>query len=160
MGTMDLPEVVEISMEGDVAHVKLGGNITDHSDLSSVASIRARSAVLDLEELGRMTSRGVRHWMDMIEELCRNVDVVQIENAPHGFLIQYSMIQGMTAKARIESILATYACDRCAVLRTVSLHRANDFPNGRLEPKRSPTCDRCRDKMVPDDLLFELDIAL
>jgi len=159
MGTMDLPEQVDVSIDGDSVRVDLGGNITDTSDLTNLTTIQAAKVVIDLENFGRMTSRGVTIWMEMIEELCRHVPEVRIENAPHGFLTQYAMIHGLIAKARIDSIRAGFACDRCGAEKTVSFFRATDFPDGQLDPtKDAPPCDRCKITMVADDLIFEMDV--
>src|SRR5262245_54459979 len=105
MRTIDSPEKVDIAIDGEVVKIAICGNITDESDLTAAAKIRARRVIIDLGRFGRMTSCGVVLWIEMIDELCANAEVVRIENAPHGFLQQYAMIAGLAASARIESIL-------------------------------------------------------
>ena len=160
MGPTDHPEQVEITTERGVVWVKIRGNLVGESELSSVAEIRAERVVLDLDSLIRMTSRGIVIWMRMIEELCSNVPTVEIKNAPHGFIQHYVMIEGFAATARIESIRATFACDRCDRQQKVTLERSSDFPDGRVHPKRTPWCDACQEPMVPDDILFEHEVSL
>jgi hypothetical protein len=159
MGTMDLPETIEITRDGDVVHVQLGGNLTDASDLSDIAKLEAKHVILDLAALGRMTSQGVRRWMEMLEALCTRIDSVHIRNATHGFVQPYAMIQGFAASARVDSICATYACERCGAQETVVLERERDFPQGSLQPAITPSCARCKTPMVGDDLLFEMELS-
>jgi ABC-type transporter Mla MlaB component len=153
-------ENVEIVPNASTVQVRFHGHITVESDLSEVRNIEAEAVVLDLADLGRLTSQGVILWMEMMEALAKNVGAVQIRNATHGFLQQYSMIEGFAAGARIESVRATYACEACEAHAAVLFERSRDFPDGHLRPPDGPMCQRCQQPMVADDLLFELGIDL
>lgn len=159
MGTVDLPAFIDVEKADGFVRVTIGGNITDRADLSEAAAVQAPKVVLDLENLHRINSRGVILWMDMIDSICKKSGRVEIQNASHGFMLQYSMIRRFSGTARIESVMATFQCEDCQDTKTIALHRAQDFPDGRVRPKVLPRCKRCKSEMVPDDPIFDVDLS-
>jgi hypothetical protein len=160
MATTDLPASIEIDNGGDAVRVTIRGNVTDQSDLSRLAVVRAPRVILDVAQLNRFNSGGIVVWMEAIRALCSASRRVVIENATYAFMQPYAMIRGFAAEAQIESVLATYHCDRCDEPRIVTLDRAAHFPNGKLPLAHNPECSTCGGLMPPDDPMFEMSLPL
>jgi hypothetical protein len=160
MLTSDLPATVHVQREADCVVVTIGGNITDQADLEELAKLTAPRVVVDLENLIRFNSAGIVVWMKAIQSLCSASTTVEIHNAPHSFMHPYSMIRGFAATARIQSIVATYYCDRCDEPRLIKLNRRQHFPDGHLSLAYNPECKECSGLMAPDDPIFDMKIAL
>jgi hypothetical protein len=159
MGTVDIPSQVRIEEGNGYVRVAISGNLTQDTDLGAISSIKAPRVLVDIAQLHRFNSRGVVLWMEMIEQLCKNSDLVEIWNAGHAFVQQFSMISRFAATAHIESVKATFVCDKCGATDELMLERKRDYPTGRPEPRMIPVCTRCGAEMVPDDQVFELDLS-
>ena len=105
---------VERIIEGDVVLVTLGGQVDEHfagfGDFGD-----ARSAVLDVSALTRMTSFGVRQWLRAIEALPRTLEQVYLLGCPTFFVDQINMVLNFGGAGKILSIVAPFLCTMCGV---------------------------------------------
>ena len=101
-------------IEGEVVLVTVGGLIDEHfagfGDLGG-----ARSAVLDVSALTRMTSFGVRQWLRAIEALPRTLEQVYLLGCPTFFVDQINMVLNFGGAGKILTIIAPFLCASCGV---------------------------------------------
>ncbi|HHO51610.1 MAG TPA: hypothetical protein ENK18_12230 [Deltaproteobacteria bacterium] len=87
------------------------------------AKLRGR-IVFDLTEVDRVTSFGVRSWLQMLDEAV--IDEAYICRASPAVVHQITMMRSFCGPARIVSILAPYACGACGAEFGVSYHALED----------------------------------
>lgn len=91
---------------------RLHGAITEESRFDDILEQLPESFVLDLGEVTRINSSGVRKWLDFVRALgpLRSVD---LDRCPVAFVSQLNMIAGMAGAARVRSVFVPLVCPAC-----------------------------------------------
>jgi anti-anti-sigma regulatory factor len=101
--------VVESS--GPVTVVTIGGEIDEGAQFARDHGLQGRVTV-DLEGITRLNSCGVRHWLDFVGSLA-GVQELTLRRCAVPFVTQLNTVMGMRGTARVESIMAPFACRDC-----------------------------------------------
>jgi len=121
----------------------LGGVIDEHHGLDAVRGrLPPGEVLLDLSGIERLSSVGVRAWVDWTQHVEECGTRFVLINCSPAFVMKLSRIHGLARLGRIYSILAPYRCPRCAsdalvVLKTEELA-------GLSRPIAAPEC-RCKE---------------
>ncbi len=110
------------------------GEITEEADFSGVVAAATERVVLNLSEVQRINSCGVREWIGFLQRLSSKATKVELERCSPVMVRQLSMIATMRGDAAVTSILVPYFCEACDDERTLPLE---------LQPGRRPTLDEC-----------------
>src|SRR6476660_6900058 len=140
-----------VQHRGDVSYVKLGGVIDEDNELNDlVDKIPAGTAVIDLGEIERINSCGVRDWVNWLSKLESNgTRSVLVECSP-AIVAQINLVNNFTGNGVVKSFYVPYFCPECDEEK-VLLVEAADMGAAPHEP---PTCrcDECDLVMDFDDM--------
>ncbi len=130
--------------------LRVSGTIDENADLSLLRDVHGRVRI-DLSELRRINSFGVRTWRDAIHSVPADA-AVELERCPTPFIDQVNMLADFVGNAKVVSFSAPYACDDCDhetdALLDVEALRGNDP----CELPPPPKCPNCDIDMTPDFL--------
>lgn len=129
--------------------VELYGEIDDAADFAELASQLRGVVVLQLGEVRRLSSVGVREWIEFVNGLDRVSELVFSHCSP-AIVGQLGMVTGFRGPAEIRSFYAPYLCPACGAERP----RLIDVQTHRPHPSRPPRfdCPECGGPMELDDL--------
>lgn len=142
-------------------YVSISGMIDEGSDFSKLFKKKHDVLFLDLKQIQRINSSGVRKWVLALDKL-RDVEIHYI-NCSFSVVDQLSMVpEFLNKKCFVESFDARYVCENCNVSHTVTLVVGYDIQPGEKKYVDGPErfCPTCKQKMEfdhnPDSYLFFL----
>ena len=122
------------------------GALTGDSDLSELFPADKMTVILDLAQTTRIDSLGVRNWIREVHKTTQE-SVVWRRVSP-AMAAQIGMISNFVGEGRVESVMVPWWCDACSQDHLTVLETAAYRSKG-LE---TPTCARCGDPMILDEL--------
>jgi anti-anti-sigma factor len=136
----------------DVTLVKMSGVIDEDNELQSLADkLAAGTAVIDVSEVERINSCGVRDWVNWLSKAEKNgANVVLIQCSP-AIVAQINLVNNFTGQGVVKSFFAPYFCPNCDIEK-VLLVEARDMAGH--QPFKAPSCrcDECDGPMDFDDM--------
>jgi anti-anti-sigma regulatory factor len=140
-----------VQHRGDVSYVKLGGVIDEDNGLGElVEQIPNGTAVIDLGEIERINSCGVRDWVNWLSKLESNgTRSVLVECSP-AIVAQINLVNNFTGSGVVKSFYVPYFCPECDEEKVLLVEAADMGP----PPHEPPTCrcDECDLVMDFDDM--------
>ena len=136
----------------DVTYVKLSGVIDEDNELASLSDkIGSGTAVIDVSEIERINSCGVRDWVNWLGKVEKNgAKVILVECSP-AIVAQINLVNNFTGQGVVKSFYAPYFCPNCD-LEKVLLVETRDL--AQTQPFKAPSCrcDECDGPMDFDDM--------
>src|SRR5690348_6180463 len=128
-----------VQHRGDVSYVKLGGVIDEDNELGDlVDKIPTGTAVIDLGEIERINSCGVRDWVNWLSKLEYNgTRSVLVECSP-AIVAQINLVNNFTGSGVVKSFYVPYFCPECDEEKVLLVETSDMGP----PPHEPPTC-RC-----------------
>lgn len=140
-----------VQHRGDVSYVKLGGVIDEDNELGElVDKIPTGTAVIDLGEIERINSCGVRDWVNWLSKLEYNgTRSVLVECSP-AIVAQINLVNNFTGSGVVKSFYVPYFCPECDEEKVLLVEATDMGP----PPHEPPTCrcDECDLVMDFDDM--------
>ena len=140
-----------VQHRGDVSYVKLGGVIDEDNELGElVDKIPDGTAVIDLGEVERINSCGVRDWVNWLSKLESNgTRSVLVECSP-AIVAQINLVNNFTGSGVVKSFYVPYFCPECDEEKVLLVEASDMGP----PPHEPPTCrcDECDLVMDFDDM--------
>jgi anti-anti-sigma regulatory factor len=140
-----------VQHRGDVSYVKLGGVIDEDNELGElVEKIPMGTAVIDLGEIERINSCGVRDWVNWLSKLEYNgTRSVLVECSP-AIVAQINLVNNFTGNGVVKSFYVPYFCPECDEEKVLLVEATDMGP----PPHEPPTCrcDECDLVMDFDDM--------
>ena len=140
-----------IQHRGDVSYVKLAGVIDEDNELGElVDKIPNGTAVIDLGEVERINSCGVRDWVNWLSKLETNgTRSVLVECSP-AIVAQINLVNNFTGSGVVKSFYVPYFCPECDEEKVLLVETSDMGP----PPHEPPTCrcDECDLVMDFDDM--------
>src|SRR5215216_4645405 len=140
-----------VQHRGDVSYVKLGGVIDEDNELGDlVDKIPSGTAVIDLGEIERINSCGVRDWVNWLSKLEANgTRSVLVECSP-AIVAQINLVNNFTGSGVVKSFYVPYFCPECDEEKVLLVEAGDMGP----PPHEPPTCrcDECDLVMDFDDM--------
>jgi anti-anti-sigma regulatory factor len=135
---------IEKIVDGDVVCLKLEGAIDERFDGKKVAEgVTARALVLELSEVKRISSFGIREWVDFVDAVGARVGSLTLVDCSPKVVDQLNMVANFAGRGRVWSVLAPYRCDYCDADRRVLLVADRDAEIiRRMRPQDHP-CATC-----------------
>ncbi len=123
----------------DVTFVKLSGVIDEDNELADLTDkIPPGTAVIDLGEVERINSCGVRDWVNWLSKIeAKETDVVLVECSP-AIVAQINLVNNFTGAGVVKSFYVPYFCPECDEEKVLLCEAADMGP----PPHEPPTC-RC-----------------
>src|ERR1700727_901935 len=141
-----------LQQRGDVSFVKLGGVIDEDNELGElVDKIPNGTAVIDLGEVERINSCGVRDWVNWLGKLEKNGSRAVLVECSPAIVAQINLVNNFTGQGVVKSFYAPYFCPNCD-LEKVLLVETRDVAG--TTPFKAPSCrcDECDGPMDFDDM--------
>jgi len=139
----------QLTDEAGVTRAFLAGEITEDSDFTTLlAELSTQSVVLDLSEIRRINSCGVREWINFVNSLDRNATAFVLERCSVPIVNQLNMISNFSGKGRVGSIFAPYFCPQCDKERA----RLIDLASPDVRIQEVVPCPTCGADMEFDDV--------
>ncbi|MDB4958373.1 MAG: hypothetical protein JWO36_5942 [Myxococcales bacterium] len=140
-----------VQHRGDMSYVKLGGVIDEDNELGElVEKIPTGTAVIDLGEIERINSCGVRDWVNWLSKLETNgTRSVLVECSP-AIVAQINLVNNFTGSGVVKSFYVPYFCPECDEEKVLLVEAGDMGP----PPHEPPTCrcDECDLVMDFDDM--------
>ena len=140
----------------DVVFVKLSGVIDEDNTLArTTKKLAGRTVVLDLAEVKRINSCGVRDWVNWLSDLHAKGKSVILARCSPCIVTQLNLVNNFVGSAMVRSFFAPYYCAHCD-LEVLCLLQVEDFAGQGMPkapmpgdprapgvqcPKRTPNCD-------------------
>ena len=135
----------------DVSYIKLSGVIDEDNELADlVDKIPPGTAVIDLGEIERINSCGVRDWVNWLSRLeGSGTRSVLVECSP-AIVAQINLVNNFTGNGVVKSFYVPYFCPECDEEKVLLVEAADMGP----PPHEPPTCrcDECDLVMDFDDM--------
>lgn len=136
---------------GDVTYVKLSGVIDEDNELADLSDkIPEGTAIIDLGDVERINSCGVRDWVNWLSRVEQgNTNVVLVECSP-AIVAQINLVNNFTGDGAVKSFYVPYFCPECDEEKVLLVETADMGPT----PHEPPTCrcDECDLVMDFDDM--------
>ncbi|WP_199741952.1 serine/threonine-protein kinase, partial [Corallococcus sp. CA047B] len=98
---------------GSLLHVRVAGVIDETFPLTPSSKGLSGLVVVDLGLVERISSFGVRRWIEFVGHPPQGVAGLYVINAPPVVVDQLNMVEGFAGVARVLSLLAPYTCRFC-----------------------------------------------
>ncbi len=105
--------VVEIDRSADVTVVRVKGKLSESFKGREVSSLVTQKLLFDLAEVERITSFGVREWLQMLGELEPKGVELYFARCSEAVVNQLGMIRRFAGGGKILSFFAPYHCQAC-----------------------------------------------
>ncbi|GHG84993.1 serine/threonine-protein kinase [Comamonas sp. JC664] len=128
---------------GTITHVRISGVIDETFPLTSNSPDLNGLLVVDLGQVERISSFGVRRWIEFAAKLPPGALGLYVVHAPPVIVDQLNMVEGFAGVARVLSVLAPYSCRACSEdrLRLVNLlDEAQVISEERAPDHTCPVC--------------------
>ena len=142
-------------------YVSISGIVDEHADFSPLLLKKTDILFLELKNVNRINSSGVRKWVNALDKL-RDVEIHYI-NCSFAVVEQLSMVpEFLNKKSYVESFEAQYVCENCNISQTFNLVVGYDIKPGEARYPDGPEkiCYNCKEKMEfdhnPDSYLYFL----
>jgi len=140
-----------VHRKDDMTYVKLSGVIDEDNELTDLTDkIPGGTAVIDLSEIERINSCGVRDWVNWLGKIEKNgAKPVLVECSP-AIVAQINLVNNFTGAGVVKSFFAPYFCPNCDREKVLLVEAAELGP----APHKAPTCrcDECDGVMDFDDM--------
>ncbi|KAB8033494.1 hypothetical protein [Fluviispira multicolorata] len=142
-------------------YVSIAGIIDENANFSDLTNRKTDILYIDLKDVARINSSGVRKWVNAIEML-KEVELHYI-NCACSVVDQLSMVpEFIGRKCTVESFDAEYACETCNNTQIFTLVVGYDIEPGLTKYLDGPEkfCQKCKNRLEfnhnPDSYLFFL----
>lgn len=130
--------------DGGIVCLRLSGTIDESFEGKKLAeTIKSQTLVLDLGDIRKVSSFGIREWVDFINGVGKHCErIVLVECAPK-IVDQLNMVANFAGNGRVYSFYAPYHCDYCDKDDRVLYQIDRDFEVIKsMKPPQRP-CTQC-----------------
>jgi len=135
----------------DLSFIKLTGVIDEDNELTELTDkIHGSTVVIDLGEVERINSCGVRDWVNWLGRVeAKNAEIVLVECSP-AIVAQINLVNNFTGQGVVKSFYVPYFCPECDEEKVLLSETQEMGP----PPHEPPTCrcDECDLVMDFDDM--------
>ncbi len=118
--------------------ISLIGVLDENADLRPLGELSGDVAI-DLSGVKRISSTGVREWIDLMRALDGRCHVTLVACSPPT-VTQLNLIANFRGAAEVESFIAPYECAKCGAEREVLLDATAASHRGPHVPRLSCAC--------------------
>jgi anti-anti-sigma regulatory factor len=148
---MSNTHVLQIDIRGrapDKVWIAIKGDVDERADFTPILALGVKGLVIDLSEVRRINSIGVRQWMQFVNTLSeRGIEVV-FERCSVPIVQQLNMIASFRGRGLVASVFAPYYCSKCDQDHRHLIELNGSVPD--LEAKM--TCPNCGGPLEFDDI--------
>ncbi len=142
---------VDSIVAGDVALVSVSGLVDEHFTGFGAIGEGIRTVVINVAQMTRMTSFGVRQWLKGMDAMPKAVTDLYLLGCPTFFVDQLNMVLNFGGSAQVLTVVAPYTCPSCGVESGETIDVLADravLAKGGVSDK---ICTRCGGKLEFDE---------
>ncbi|MBT8493932.1 MAG: STAS domain-containing protein [Deltaproteobacteria bacterium] len=131
--------------DGSILCLKFCGTIDEDFDGKKLASTaKAKTLLLDLGEVNKISSFGIREWVDFVGAVAKNAeDLILLQCSPK-VVDQLNMVANFSGeKGRVYSFQCPYTCDYCDTNNKVVMQIDQDHDAIKALKPPERVCDQC-----------------
>ncbi|WP_437287613.1 FIST N-terminal domain-containing protein [Sorangium sp. So ce406] len=136
---------------GDVLVVRLAGRMTESFKGAALARELDGKVLLDLAGVERITSFGVREWLQMIQAAQPRLRALYLARCSEPVIHQISMIRRFAGSGQVVSFYAPYCCESCGAQFERLVDCAHDAASLAEGKPPDAVCPRCGGAGAFDD---------
>ncbi len=143
---------VEKFADGGIACMRFLGTIDEGFEGKHLAAtVKCDTLLLDLGGVKKISSFGIREWVDFITAACKQAgQVVLVECGPK-IVDQLNMVANFAGTGRVYSFYAPYRCDYCDAEHRVLCTAERDHEAIKAGKLPNRPCPTCKDAMYFDE---------
>lgn len=143
---------IEKFADGNISCLKFNGMIDESFEGKKIAqSIKCETLVLDLGGVKKISSFGIREWVDFMNAATKGAkSTVLIECAPK-VVDQLNMVANFAGGGRVFSFYAPFRCDYCDSEQRVLLEVNKDWEAIKAMKLADRPCPSCKESMYFDE---------
>ncbi|HEV7558951.1 MAG TPA: hypothetical protein VGO00_25940, partial [Kofleriaceae bacterium] len=143
---------IERFADGGISCMRFAGTIDESFEGKKLAStVSGQTLVLDLGQVTKISSFGIREWVDFVGAAGRQVQtVILVECAPK-VVDQLNMVANFAGGGRVFSFYAPFRCDYCDSEHRVLLQVDKDHETIKSMKLAERPCPSCKESMYFDD---------
>jgi anti-anti-sigma regulatory factor len=138
--------------DGGIACLRFIGTIDESFEGKKLAAtIKCETLLLDLGGVKKISSFGIREWVDFITAASKQAtNVVLVECGPK-IIDQLNMVANFAGSGRVYSFYAPYRCDYCDAEHRILLTADRDHEAIKAMKLGNRPCPTCKDAMYFDE---------
>ncbi|HWE26785.1 MAG TPA: hypothetical protein VHB97_02230 [Polyangia bacterium] len=130
--------------DGGITLVKLAGTIDEQFEGKKIASgIKGGTLILELAEIERISSFGIREWVDFIGAVSGKVQSLWFVECAPKVVDQFNMVANFGGAGHLVSFYAPYRCDYCDDDRRRLVQVAQDWEELKTGKLPERVCESC-----------------
>ncbi len=138
--------------DGGITCLKLAGTIDEQFDGKKIASgFKGGTLVLDLADIERISSFGIREWVDFITGISAKVTSLWFVECAPKVVDQFNMVANFGGAGQLVSFYAPYRCDYCDDDRRRLVQVAQDWEQLKTGKLPERTCESCGNQEYFDE---------
>lgn len=143
----------ELAAQGGVVSLKLRGVIDEDNELTGIeGQLSAGVTVLDLADIERINSCGVRDWVNWLGRIEKLGARLVFVNCSPAIVAQMNLVHNFSASGIVKSFYAPYFCPRCNKERLLKLETRDLVHQTPITSAPTCRCDDCDGPMDFDDM--------
>jgi len=143
----------ELAAQGGVVSLKLRGVIDEDNELTGIeGQLSAGITVLDLADIERINSCGVRDWVNWLGRIEKLGARLVFVNCSPSIVAQMNLVHNFSASGIVKSFYAPYFCPRCNKERLLRLETRDLVHQTPISSAPTCRCDDCDGPMDFDDM--------
>lgn len=134
---------IERHQIGPITHLRIRGTIDETFNARRISDTLVGHVLIDLGRVDRISSFGVRQWMELTQRLPLGAFGLYLMHAPPVLVDQLNMVEGFAGIAQVISVLAPYTCEKCAEerVRVIDIHTSEQLlAEGKVPEFECPSC--------------------
>jgi hypothetical protein len=135
---------VDKQSEGGITLLKLAGTIDEQFEGKKIASgIKGGTLILELAEIERISSFGIREWVDFIGAVSAKVSSLWFVECAPKVVDQFNMVANFGGRGQLISFYAPYRCDYCDDDRRRLVQVAAEWEELKIGKLPERVCESC-----------------
>ncbi|MFI5288407.1 MAG: hypothetical protein ACHQ17_02095, partial [Polyangia bacterium] len=138
--------------DGAITCLKLAGTIDEQFDGKKIAAgIKGGTLVLDLAEIERISSFGIREWVDFVTAISAKVTSLWFVECAPKVIDQFNMVANFGGTGHLVSFYAPYRCDYCDDDRRRLVQVVADWEQLKTGKLPERVCESCGNQEYFDE---------
>jgi ABC-type transporter Mla MlaB component len=130
--------------EGAITCLKLAGTVDEQFDGKGLAGgVKGGTLILDLAEIERISSFGIREWVDFISAVQQKVGSLWFVECAPKVIDQFNMVANFGGSGHLVSFYAPYRCDYCDDDRRRLVQVAAEWEQLKTGKMPERSCESC-----------------
>jgi anti-anti-sigma regulatory factor len=143
----------ELTSRDGVTTLKIAGVIDEDNELVNLESkLSSGATVLDLADIERINSCGVRDWVNWLGRIEKNGARLVFVNCSPAIVSQLNLVHNFTANGIVKSFYAPYFCPRCKKEKLLRLEARDLAKSAPISKAPTCRCDECDGVMDFDEM--------